>query len=279
MSNPTRANGTVGVDAGASLCKLVLPRETEFLAVKFPSSDMHGVRACLGEWKPERVIATGGGAARLERELTHLRVHTVPEFVAWARGAPLLAAREGLDLPPHYLLVSLGTGTSILSLDRGNATRVGGSALGGGTLLGLGRLLLGVDTFEEICALAARGDRRRVDLLVGDIYPDGEIPLPLDLNAASFAKLDSRDPADIAHALMGMLGENIALICGTLARSHAAQAVVYCGSTLLHNAELREILRWVTAAYGAKPYFLDAGAYCGAYGAAALSDEIQTHPA
>ena len=279
MSNQLRGNAAVGVDAGASLCKLVLPRETEYAYAKFPSSDMHSVRACLGEWKPQRVIATGGGAARLARELSGVRVHTVPEFAAWARGAPLLAAREGLDLPAHYLLVSLGTGTSVLSLDHGRATRVGGSALGGGTLLGLGRLLLGVESFDEICALAARGDRRRVDLLVGDIYPGGEIPLPPDLNAASFAKLDSRDSADLAHALMGMLGENIALICGTLARSHAAQAVVYCGSTLLQNTELREILRWVTAAYGAQPYFLDAGAYCGAFGAAALADEIPAHPA
>jgi type II pantothenate kinase len=279
MSNPIRGNATVGVDAGASLCKLVLPRETEFACAKFPSADMHGVRACLREWKPERVVATGGGAARLERELSGVRVHTVPEFAAWACGAPLLARREGIDLPPHYLLVSLGTGTSVLSLDRGRTTRVGGSALGGGTLLGLGRLLLGVETFDEICALASRGDRRRVDLLVGDIYPDGQIPLPPDLNAASFAKLDSREPADIAHALMGMLGENIALICGTLARSHAAQAVVYCGSTLIQNDELREILRWVTAAYGAQPYFLDSGAYCGAFGAAALADELPAHPA
>ena len=286
MSNPMRGkpagkrgNPAVGVDAGASLCKLVLPGETSFAFAKFPSTDMHGVRACLSDWKPERVIATGGGAARLERELDGVRVHTVPEFAAWARGAPLLAAREGLELPPHYLLVSLGTGTSVLSLDGERATRVGGSALGGGTLLGLGRLLLGVETFEEICALAARGDRRRVDLLVGDIYPGGEIPLPLDLNAASFAKLESREPADLAHALMGMLGENIALICGTLARSHGALAVVYCGSTLIQNPELREILRWVTQAYGAQPHFLDSGAYCGAFGAAALADELPAHPA
>lgn len=279
MSNPIRGSSTVGVDAGASLCKLVLPGETAFVSAKFPSTDVRGVRACLGDWKPQRVVATGGGASRLVRELGGMPVHTVPEFAAWARGGPLLAAHEGLELPPHYLLVSLGTGTSVLSLDRGRATRVGGCALGGGTLLGLGRLLLGVETFDEIVALAARGDRRRVDLLVGDIYPSGEIPLPLDLNAASFAKLDSRDPPDVAHALMGMLGENIALICGTLARSSGAQAVVYCGSTLIQNAELREILRWVTAAYGAQPHFLDAGAFCGALGAAALADELPAHPA
>ena len=120
-------------------------------------------------------------------------------------------------------------------------------------------------------------DRARLDAAADYViatmranYPTGEIPLPRDLNAASFAKLDSRAPSDVAHALMGMLGENIALICGTLARSVGAQAVVYCGSTLLHNPELREILRWVTAAYGAQPHFLDEGAYCGALGAAHL---------
>lgn len=272
MSNRGSTALTVGVDAGASLCKLVLPGPTELVKAKFPARDLDGVRACIGEWRPERVIATGGGAARLA-DLLERPVRTVPEFAAWARGAPLLAARQQLDLPGHYLLVSLGTGTSVLSLDRGKVTRVGGSALGGGTLLGLGRLLLGVETFEKICALAEQGDRRKVDLLVGDIYPSGDVPLPRDLNAASFAKLDSRAPSDVAHALMGMLGENIALICGTLARSVGAQAVVYCGSTLLHNPELREILRWVTAAYGAQPHFLDEGAFCGALGAATFGDE------
>ena len=267
MSNTIR---TVGADAGATLCKLVLPGETQLRAVKFPSGDMGALRACLDEWKPRRLVATGGGAARLVRELRGLEVHTVPEFAAWAAGAPLLAARVGLELPETYLLAVVGTGTSALALGPEGAKRVGGSALGGGTLLGLGKLLLGVDSFDEICALAARGDRRKVDLLVGDIYPGGEIALPKELNAASFAKLDSRDPADIAHALVGMLGENLGLICGSLARSCGARAVVYCGSTLLHNRELQEILTWVTLTQGAQAHFPPDGAFCGALGAVAM---------
>ena len=55
--------------------------------------------------------------------------------------------------------------------------RVGGTALGGGTLRGLGRLLLGTDDHERLVALAATGDRRRVDLLVGDLYRPGGIAL------------------------------------------------------------------------------------------------------
>jgi type II pantothenate kinase len=276
MSNQIRgssAGATVGADAGATLCKLVLPAPTGLRTVKFPSADLATLRACLGEWQPRRVIATGGGAARLVRELRDVEVHTVPEFAAWARGAPLLAARIGLELPEKYLVAVIGTGTSVLAIEPGGSKRIGGSALGGGTLLGLGRLLLGVESFDELCALAARGDRRRVDLLVGDIYPGGEIALPPDLNASSFAKLDSRDPADLAHALVGMLAENIGLICGNLARSTGANAVVYCGSTLLHNREMQEILRWVTAMHGATAHFPEHGAFCGALGAVAMSEE------
>jgi len=268
----------VGADAGATLCKLVLPAPTELRAVKFPSGDVASLRQYLGEWKPRRVIATGGGASRLARELRDLEVHTVPEFAAWARGAPLLAARIGLELPDKYLVAVIGTGTSVLAIEPGGARRIGGSALGGGTLLGLGRLLLGVDSFDGICELAGRGDRRRVDLSVGDIYPGGEIALPPDLNASSFAKLDSREPPDLAHALVGMLGENIGLICGNLARTAGASAVVYCGSTLLHNRELQEILRWVTAMHGATAHFPEHGAFCGALGAVAMIDGEGAHP-
>ena len=48
--------------------------------------------------------------------------------------------------------------------------RVGGTALGGATFLGLCRLLTHADTFEEALALCDKGDNLAVDKLVGDIY-------------------------------------------------------------------------------------------------------------
>ena len=75
-----------------------------------------------------------------------------------------------------------------------------------------------------------------------------------------------------------MLGENIGLICGSLARSYGASAVVYCGSTLLHNPELQEILRWVTLTHGAHAHFPEHGAFCGALGAVAMSTASGAHP-
>lgn len=265
MSIPSSA---VGIDVGATLCKLVTQKETLETA-RYSSSDLGPARAWAKARRPRQIAATGGGADALGDEWAGARVERIPEFVAWARGAPIVAREAGVELPDAYLLVSLGTGTSVLAVRDGHATRVGGSALGGGTLLGLGGLLLEVRSFEEIAELAARGDRRRVDLLVGDIYAKGGIELPPDLNAASFGKLESRAPEDLAHALMGLIGENLGIICTALAREAEIETIVYCGSTLEENRALEQVLSFATLAFGGRAVYLPRGAFCGAVGAAA----------
>ena len=260
----------MGIDVGATLCKLALQRG-EIHTARHASSDLPAVRDSAAGWGPRRIGATGGGAATLGSALTGVPVRLVAEFDAWAAGARLLAALEGVALPSRYLLVSLGTGTSVLAIGPGGAARAGGTALGGGTLLGLGRLLLGLESFAAISRLAGTGDRRRVDLLISDVYREARFTLPGDLTAASFAKLDSDRSEDLAHALMGLVGENVALISGALARNAVAEAIVYCGSTLEDNPVLVGILREITEVFGQRPLFLARGAFCGAVGAAALA--------
>ncbi len=275
----TFPSGVVGVDAGATLAKLVfraaapasgLRTERYFEQARFPSSDLEAVRATIAAWKPARIAATGGAAAALGPSFAGVPVERVEEFAAWAEGASWVAAAAGIELPSSYLLVSLGTGTSVLAVRDGEVERLGGSALGGGTLLGLGRLLVEAPGFEEIARLARTGDRRKVDLLVGDIYREGGIALPAELNAASFGKLASTAHEDVAHALTGLIGENVALIAAALARSAGIDAIVYCGSTLDLNPALEEIIGRTTTAFGARPLFLPGGAFCGAVGAAVL---------
>jgi type II pantothenate kinase len=269
MSTPF---STLGIDAGATLCKLALLRGEQIHTWQCASCDLDAARAQVATLRPDRIVATGGGAARLGAELAGVAVELEGEFDAWARGAPALAAQEGIALPARYLLVSLGTGTSILLLAGGKSERVGGSALGGGTLLGLGQLLLGTASFSEIAALAARGDRRSVDLLVGDIYEGSDIPLSRDLNASSFAKLASRKPEDIAHALTGLIGENLGLICAHLAQVHGATCVLYCGSTLTQNPALRAVLAGIGRMTSRSVAFLERGGFGGAIGAALKPD-------
>jgi type II pantothenate kinase len=265
------SSGTVGIDAGATLCKLVLFSDGLQTAL-FPSNELEAVRSRVESWGARQIVATGGGCRALGSRIGGVSVRRVGEFDAWARGAPLLAQREGIELPRSYLLVSLGTGTSALLVRDDQAQRAGGSALGGGTLLGLGRLLMEVSSFQELADLAARGDRRGVDLLVGDIYAGEEGPLPAELTAASFGKLASTRREDLAHALVGLVGENIGLICGGLTRVTEAEAIVYGGSTVVGNPALEQILRVMAQAFGPACHILAAGPFCGAVGAAALAD-------
>jgi type II pantothenate kinase len=261
----------VGIDAGASLWKLAKVGEESLELDLLPAGDVEEVRNRVQGWAPEEVHVTGGGAARIAAVFDGIAVQSVSEFEAWARGAPVLAERAGWTLPQRYLLVSLGTGTSVLEIDGGTVQRLGGMALGGGTLLGLARLLCRAESYAEVAELASRGQRGRVDLLVGDVYPGVDlaaIGLDPGLTASSFAKLASREPQDLAHALMGLLGENVAIASSAMAHSRAVETLVFGGSALEGNPTLQEILRRTVEMSGREAWILPDGAFCGAVGAA-----------
>jgi type II pantothenate kinase len=271
MSEERNGRCRMGIDAGATLWKLAclgFPGESPELTA-LPAGSLSMVRRQVAQWRPEEVHVTGGGATQIAAALDAPPVQ-VSEFAAWARGAALLAGQAGWTLPERYFLVSLGTGTSILEIDGASSTRISGLTLGGGALHGLGRLLCGTDSFAEIVALAARGKRSRVDLTVGDIYPQGGIALPPDLTAASFAKLESQEPADLAQALVGLLGENVGISCAALAWARGIETLVFGGSAVSASPLLGELLCLAAQFGGAKARLLPDGAFCGAVGAAAL---------
>lgn len=267
--SPERRPPSAGVDVGASLIKLALRRRdgsTELATL--PAADLPEAARRLASARPGAVGLTGGGARRLAR-LTDAHAAQIDEFDAWAHGARGLLRSQG-RAEDRFLLVSVGTGTSAMLVEGDAVQRVGGTALGGGTVLGLGAALLGAPRFEQIAELAAAGDRRNVDLLVADIYPEGGFTLPGEVNAASLAKLGSkgpRNPADVAHGVMGLVGENVALICCGLAAAVKVRAIVFGGSTLNGNPALTAILDGGCRVLGRDPVFLSDGGFAGALGA------------
>jgi type II pantothenate kinase len=267
----------VGVDVGATLAKIASRREGQAPCFSFvPSADLAAAARAVRALAPGTVGVTGGGAAELAG-LLESDTARVNEFAAWGAGAGELQRAAGAPATDRHLLVSLGTGTSIMLVDGMAVTRVGGTALGGGTMLGLGALLTGRRDFASIAALAARGARRAVDLLVSDIYRAGEIPLAGDLTASSFGRLARAAgahrpaPEDLAHALMGLVGENVALLCGAAAAAAQVRRVVFAGSTLRQNPAYEGVLRSITGALGREPSFLPDGEFAGALGALLLA--------
>jgi type II pantothenate kinase len=268
---------SVGVDVGATLAKIAFRNPAGALEFQFePALALDAVAELVAERKPERLGITGGGAAELSRRLEGDAV-AVNEFAAWGAGAQALLESDGGAPGDRFLLASVGTGTSVMLVDGMAVQRVGGTGLGGGTIVGLGSLLLGPRSFADLVALAASGDRRNVDLLVSDIYRRaGEIPLAADLTAANFGKAahgtGEPEAADVAHALMGLVGESIALICAGLRGALQVKHVVFGGSTLRNNAPLTDTLAQILGFTGARPTFLDNGEYAGALGALLLAE-------
>lgn len=83
---------------------------------------------------------------------------------------PMQFAEARPDVYP-YLLVNIGSGVSMIKVSGPKQfQRVGGTHLGGGTFWGLMSLLTGARTFDDMLAMADRGDNSGVDMLVGDIY-------------------------------------------------------------------------------------------------------------
>lgn len=274
----------IGIDAGSTLVKLCVRDRTGALSFgtwTSPSSDR--VLELLARLAPEKIGITGsGGAALLEGiaatpELggPDRQVANPVEFEAWGRGAGAMLERLGLASEAPYLLVSIGTGTSALRVSPEGVERVGGTALGGGTTLGLGLALTNCQTHDELMALAARGDRRRVDLLISDVYPELDIPLMADATASSFGKL-MREPGatpraeDLADALLALVAENVALLSIAQARAADVSRIVYGGSTLSRNPRLTRTLRQLGPMMGLESIVLPHSGHAGALGSMLL---------
>ena len=278
---PTRPTARIGLDSGLTLTKFAIEdAEGEVRFESILSSDRDAVLRRIAELAPSQVGLTGGGATRLSEALT-IPTAAIGEFAAWGAAARDRVTHSGAfassdgPTPQRFLMVSLGTGTSVLLVDGLSAQRVGGTALGGGTVMGLGRALTGVTTFEELCELAAKGDRKRVDLLISDIYQPGEIALPSDATASAFGRLgrdgaEAADTADLAAGAMNLVSENIALLCGSLANATQTRHVAFGGSTLCGNPTLAEGLTGVLAMLGVQSTIFEGGEYAGALGALEL---------
>ena len=183
----------------------------------------------------DRVLMTGVGASFIDKPIYGLDCRKVSEFECVGRGGLYLS---GLD---EAIVVSMGTGTALMHskiVDGKVETKyLGGTGVGGGTLLGLSRRMIGVDSIEHIEQLAAEGDLQKVDLRICDISNDENFLISSNLTASNFGKLsDIANNNDIALGIANMVAETVAMMSIFAARSFNVKNVVLTGNLTTLNS-------------------------------------------
>ena len=281
----------LSIDCGLSNVKLAYAtaRGSVTATATFPSRqpvDGDQLRALLAvEHKQPadfaRIVVTGGQSANLPDQLDGVMLTKIGEVEAVGRGGLALVREELLrQAPRSALVVSCGSGTAMIAARRAEVRHSTGSAVGGGTLAGLGRLLLGTPNVHEIDALAQRGDPSKLDLTVLDATGGSFAALPADTTAVNFGKLayaertaeHSRE--DLAAALVTMIAQTIAMVAINAARAERLPMIVLVGflpSLPSMTLQLNRVAGW----FGARVAIPARGGYATAVGALIAANRMR----
>ena len=260
----------IGIDAGGSFTKISYEDDSRLHHKLFLSSNMHETSNWINLLFPHaKKIITGGKAETLITALKD-EVEMVSEFDASLNGVKYLLHDEFQVTLDQYLIVIIGTGTSIMMAKNGKQTRVTGTGMGGGTFLGLGALLTGISQYEKLVELDSIGNRQNIDLMVADIYANSETPIPGDLTAANFAKgsiSEQLEHSDKLASLVNMIAETICLLIQQIVSEHKMKHVVCIGGGIKGNAPLQSALQRNLQLMKLTSYFPRVGQFAGSIGA------------
>jgi len=200
-----------------------------------------------------QLAVTGGRHRHLPPWIAECQIVGVGEIPAIGRGGQLAAAAAGLSADDRLLVVSAGSGTAAVFAHGELYQHVSGSGVGGGTLLGLSRLLLHTVNPAEIDALAQAGDPNGADLSLSDVISGPIGSLPPDATAVNFGRVGRSDiavsRADLAAALVTLVGQVIGVTAINSARARQAEHIIVTGH-LLDMPSLRRVLERVGEFYG-----------------------------
>ena len=251
-----RSRVIIGIDVGGSTTKIVgfdlsagVPRLIEPLFVRAtdPITSAYGALGKFADQNGlalsdlEKIMITGVGASHFSRPIYDLPCETTPEFRSVGLGGLYLS---GMD---RAIVASLGTGTALVHAERGKEpTHLGGTGVGGGTLLGLSKKMLGMDNIHHIADLAKEGDLSRIDLKINDLTKHDIVPGFSDrMTASNFGNIsDIATKADIALGIINLVYETIGMVAIFAARNHGLRDIVLTGNltSVPHAAEVFGIL-------------------------------------
>jgi type II pantothenate kinase len=192
----------------------------------------------------DQVMVTGVGSSYITEPLFGLPTCKVDEFRAIGMGGLFLSKLS------KAIIVSMGTGTALVIADNGDVRHVGGTGIGGGTLLGLSNRMLNIRHFDDLIEMAQGGNLSHVDLFIGDITHDKLVGLSPETTASNFGKIsDLASKADVAIGIINLVFQTIGTIAVFATRIHDTKDVVLTGN-LANVPQAHDIFNRLEVLYG-----------------------------
>ena len=254
----------IGIDVGGSTTKIVGFRDAdgkrELIAPQLVKANdpLTATYGAFGKFTDEngikisdidKVLMTGVGSSYVKRDLYGIECVRVPEFDCIGRGGLYLS---GLG---NALVVSMGTGTAIVhAMADGQMKYLGGTGVGGGTLMGLSKLLVGAEDVGHISEFVDEGDLGNIDLRIKDMTASGTQPvINADMTAANFGNVsDVATKSDIAKGISNLVYETVGMVSIFASRSVGVTDIVLTGNLTRLDSCIKKFEEFNTLGYGVR---------------------------
>lgn len=210
----------------------------------------------------EKINITGAGASRITNNLFGIKTNRIGEMTAIGTGGKYLSKKDKI------IISNIGTGTAIIEVNGKDINHLGGTGVGGGTIIGLSKKMLGTTDFDTIMEYASKGIIHNVDLMIRDITDTNISFLDKEFTAANFGKMrDNATKEDLALGIINLTYQVIGMVSVFAAKSKNNDTVVVTGKGS-NNPIGQKILNNISRAYNISYEFPADAEYATAIGAA-----------
>ena len=263
----------IGIDVGISTTKIVGIDEMKVVSpMRITAADpVTSLYGAFGKYlyenhidlvDVEHVVLTGVGSAYIEKPVYGLSTSRADEFVADGLGARF---ESKLD---HIIVVSMGTGTSLVLCNGNDIHHIGGISIGGGTLQGLSRIMLQTSDIRQVSELAKHGDISHVSLMIGDISAHPLPGLPMNVTASLFANAQTdATKEDIAVGLIHTVLQSVGSAAVLSALNTDIKNFVLIGNLSL-LPQCKDVFPMMEQLYNVRFHIPKYSEFCTAIGAA-----------
>lgn len=223
----------IGIDAGSTTVKIVEINDKGKITHKLILNKLPVVQAIdvfinkekINKMLVTKFVLTGVGMDEVENTIFGIPVIKVDEFVAIGTGGLYLAKQK------KALVVSIGTGTAFVKANGKKFKHIGGSGVGGGSLIKLCEKYGNVKSFSEINSAILNGNLKNVDLMIEDVTKKEIKGLPKDTTSSNFGKLDElATENDIMAGFANMIFETIGVMAVFATRKCRNKNIIVIGN-------------------------------------------------